>query len=65
MNTSNKLLLGLLVTVLLFITVMISLAKLHVDESKSPFEETHSEVPVAPEAPEAPQVPQAPEAPNE
>ncbi len=51
MNTSNKLLLGLLATVLLFITVMVSLAKYHSTGQTSKVEQ-QTEVPAAPAAPE-------------
>ena len=46
MNMSNKLLLGLLLTILLFITVMLGTAKFYQEERK---EQERNEVPHAPQ----------------
>ncbi len=58
MNMSNKLLLGLLLTVLLFVTVMLGMAKVSEQDRKD--QERASQEQVAPPAvPEAPAPPAA------
>lgn len=49
--------LGLLLTVLLFVTVMLGTAKFYEQERK---EQERNELPQAPQAPEVPQAPAAP-----
>ncbi|PRY06071.1 hypothetical protein CLV24_12853 [Pontibacter ummariensis] len=60
MKTSNKLLLGLLIVVLLGITTMMGIAKAYMVEEPVT-EQEHVVVPSAPDAPEAPEVPSVPE----
>lgn len=52
MNMSNKLLLGLLLTVLLFLTVVLCTARFYVKQGK--FAQEHVTPPAAPEAPAPP-----------
>ncbi|MCJ8164696.1 hypothetical protein MKJ04_07565 [Pontibacter sp. E15-1] len=52
---SNKLLLGLLLTILVFITVMLGTARFYVMEGK--FKQEHTSPPAPPAVPEAPAAP--------
>lgn len=52
MNMSNKLLLGLLLTILLFVTVMMCTARFYVKQGK--FIEEQATPPAVPEAPAPP-----------
>ena len=58
MNTSNKLLMGLLLTVLLFITVIFGTARMYAEKR-----EVQIDVVAPPETPETPDTPTVPEAP--
>lgn len=60
MATSNKLLLGLLIVILLFLTILLGLGKYYAVESPAGSFESQ-EAPLAPEAPKAPEAPHAPE----
>jgi hypothetical protein len=64
MHTSNKLLLGLLLTILLFVTVMLGTAKFYEQERRGQ-ERANQELITPPAAPAAPAVPDTPAPPAE